>query len=341
MSNAPVPPLLPVYKRAAVSFERGEGAWLFDRDGRRFLDFGSRHRGDRRWPRPSASGGRLAEQAEKALARLQPVHDPRARSAGRPAGARSPSPTRCSSATRAPRRSRRRSRWRAASTSSAASPSASAIVTFEGAFHGRTMATISAAGQDKKLVEGFDPLLPGFDIVPFGDHDALHAAIGPETAAILIEPIQGEGGIRPARAAVPRGPAAAVRRARPPADASTRCSPAWAAPARCSPTSGRGSRPTSWRSPRGWAAASRSAPASPPRAPPRAWRAGTPRLDLRRQPARLRGRQRGARRAAGERLPRPRRPSRRTACATRSSRSPPSIPGVFAEVRGQGMLRRA
>ena len=51
------------------------------------------------------------------------------------------------------------------------------IVTFEGAFHGRTMATISAAG-GKKLVEGFDPLLPGFDIVPFGDHEALHAAIG-------------------------------------------------------------------------------------------------------------------------------------------------------------------
>ena len=69
------------------------------------------------------------------------------------------------------------------------------IITFEGAFHGRTMAGISAVGS-KKMVEGFDPLLPGFDIVPFGDREALHAAIGPETAAILIEPIQGEGGIR-------------------------------------------------------------------------------------------------------------------------------------------------
>jgi acetylornithine/N-succinyldiaminopimelate aminotransferase len=69
------------------------------------------------------------------------------------------------------------------------------IVTFEGAFHGRTMATISAAG-GKKLVEGFDPLLPGFDVLPFGDHGAVRAAIGPETAGILIEPIQGEGGIR-------------------------------------------------------------------------------------------------------------------------------------------------
>ena len=70
------------------------------------------------------------------------------------------------------------------------------IITFEGAFHGRTMAGISAAG-GKKLVEGFDPLLPGFDIVPFGDQDAVRAAIGPETAAIMVEPIQGEGGIRP------------------------------------------------------------------------------------------------------------------------------------------------
>jgi acetylornithine/N-succinyldiaminopimelate aminotransferase len=75
-------------------------------------------------------------------------------------------------------------------------PERQRIVTFEGAFHGRTMATVSAAG-GKKLVEGFDPLLPGFDIVPFGDHDALRAAVGEETAAIMVEPIQGEGGIRP------------------------------------------------------------------------------------------------------------------------------------------------
>ncbi|MGM0586564.1 MAG: acetylornithine transaminase, partial [Pseudomonadota bacterium] len=64
------------------------------------------------------------------------------------------------------------------------------------AFHGRTIATISAAGGEK-LTKGFEPLLPGFDHVEWADHDGLHAAIGPETAAILIEPIQGEGGIRP------------------------------------------------------------------------------------------------------------------------------------------------
>jgi acetylornithine/N-succinyldiaminopimelate aminotransferase len=75
-------------------------------------------------------------------------------------------------------------------------PERNRIVTFEGSFHGRTLATISAAGSEK-LTKGFGPLLPGFDHVPFGDHEALHAAVGPETAAILIEPVQGEGGIRP------------------------------------------------------------------------------------------------------------------------------------------------
>ncbi|MEM8793981.1 MAG: aminotransferase class III-fold pyridoxal phosphate-dependent enzyme, partial [Pseudomonadota bacterium] len=69
------------------------------------------------------------------------------------------------------------------------------IITFEGAFHGRTLATIAAGGKDKYL-EGFGPHMPGFDQVPFGDHDALKAAITDHTAAILIEPIQGEGGIR-------------------------------------------------------------------------------------------------------------------------------------------------
>jgi acetylornithine/N-succinyldiaminopimelate aminotransferase len=69
------------------------------------------------------------------------------------------------------------------------------IITFEGAFHGRTLATIAAGGQAKYL-EGFGPKVEGFDQVPFGDRDAVKAAIGPETAAILIEPVQGEGGVR-------------------------------------------------------------------------------------------------------------------------------------------------
>jgi len=73
-------------------------------------------------------------------------------------------------------------------------------ITFEGAFHGRTLATIAAGGQQKYL-EGFGPKVEGFDQVPFGDEAAVEKAIGPETAAILVEPVQGEGGIRPASTA--------------------------------------------------------------------------------------------------------------------------------------------
>ena len=70
------------------------------------------------------------------------------------------------------------------------------IITFEGAFHGRTLATIAAGGQAKYL-EGFGPKVEGFDQVAFDDLDAVEKLIGPETAAILLEPVQGEGGVRP------------------------------------------------------------------------------------------------------------------------------------------------
>jgi acetylornithine/N-succinyldiaminopimelate aminotransferase len=69
------------------------------------------------------------------------------------------------------------------------------IVTFEGAFHGRSMAAINAGGNEKYL-EGFGPRMPGFDQVPFGDLDAVKKVIGPQTGALLIEPLQGEGGVR-------------------------------------------------------------------------------------------------------------------------------------------------
>lgn len=76
------------------------------------------------------------------------------------------------------------------------SPERFRIITFEGAFHGRTLATLAAGGQEKYL-EGFGPKAEGFDQLEFGNHEALKAAIDSETAAILIEPIQGEGGLRP------------------------------------------------------------------------------------------------------------------------------------------------
>ncbi len=78
------------------------------------------------------------------------------------------------------------------------------LITFKNAFHGRTMATISASNQDK-MHKGFLPLLPGFNYVDFDDLDGVKAAIGPNTAGFLVEPIQGEGGIRPASDAFMQG----------------------------------------------------------------------------------------------------------------------------------------
>ena len=71
------------------------------------------------------------------------------------------------------------------------------IITMERSFHGRTLATLSATGQEK-IRKGFDPVLAGFDFVPFNDTRALNARIGPSTCAVMLEPIQGEGGVRPA-----------------------------------------------------------------------------------------------------------------------------------------------
>ena len=78
------------------------------------------------------------------------------------------------------------------------------LITFTSAFHGRTLGTISATNQDK-LRDGFAPLLPGFKVVEFDNLEAVKAAIGPHTAGFLVEPIQGEGGIRPASAEFIKG----------------------------------------------------------------------------------------------------------------------------------------
>ena len=78
------------------------------------------------------------------------------------------------------------------------------IITMEGSFHGRTLAGIAATGQEK-VQKGFEPMMPGFKHVPFNNLDAMRAAVGPQTAAILVEPIQGESGIRPATPEFLRG----------------------------------------------------------------------------------------------------------------------------------------
>src|ERR1700726_3455186 len=186
--------LLPNYARADLAFERGEGAWLWTVDGRRLLDFGSGI--------ATASLGHghphlvkgIAEQAAKVMHTSNLYRIPGAeRLAQRLVDATfADSVFFCNSGAEANEgmiKMMRRAMF------DAGKPERFRFVVFEGAFHGRTLATIAATGNAKYL-EGFGPKVEGFDQVPFGDFAAVEAAIGPGTGPILVEPIQGEGGIR-------------------------------------------------------------------------------------------------------------------------------------------------
>jgi acetylornithine/N-succinyldiaminopimelate aminotransferase len=188
-------PLYQTYQRVPLSFERGEGAWLYTADGTRYLDFmggiavnvlGHAH--------PHAVAA-LKSQGEKLWHVSNIFEIPGQRELGE----------RLTAATFADCVFFGNSGAEAVECAIKTArryhfvnghPERFRIITFEGAFHGRTLATIAAGGQPKYL-EGFGPKADGFDQVPLGDRKALKAAIGSETAAILIEPIQGEGGIRP------------------------------------------------------------------------------------------------------------------------------------------------
>ncbi|WP_426240257.1 aspartate aminotransferase family protein [Pararhizobium sp. DWP1-1-3] len=187
-------PLYDTYARAPLRFERGEGVWLIAEDGTRYLDFAAGVAVNSLGHAHPHLVSALKEQADKVwhLSNLYEV--PGQESLSR----------RLTEATFADKvfftnsgaealecaiKTARRYHF------SKGQPEKFHIITFEGAFHGRTLATIAAGGQAKYL-EGFGPKAPGFYQVPFGDMGALKAAISEETAAILIEPIQGEGGIR-------------------------------------------------------------------------------------------------------------------------------------------------
>jgi acetylornithine/N-succinyldiaminopimelate aminotransferase len=187
--------MLPVYARAPLAFERGEGAWLITADGRRYLDFGAGIAVNALGHAHPHLVEALTEQASK-LWHLSNLYQ-------NPAGERLAS--RLVEATFADVVFFTNSGAEALEASikmarkyhsANGEPDRFRILTFEGAFHGRTLATIAAGGQ-QKYIDGFGPKVEGFDQVPFDDEAALKAAIGPATGAILIEPIQGEGGIRP------------------------------------------------------------------------------------------------------------------------------------------------
>lgn len=194
MDNKALPSLLPVYRRYDLAFARGEGSYLWTVDGRRMLDFCSGIAVTGLGHAHPHLVGALTEQARKLwhVSNLFQIPELERLADRLVAHTFADTVFVCNSGAEAIEcciKMVRRYHW------AHGEPQRHRILTFEGAFHGRTLATVSAAG-GKKLVEGLDPLLPGFDIVPFGDHDAMRAAIGPETAAIMVEPIQGEGGIR-------------------------------------------------------------------------------------------------------------------------------------------------
>jgi acetylornithine/N-succinyldiaminopimelate aminotransferase len=198
-----ITPILPTYSRADVAFERGEGPWLIATTGERYLDFGSGIAVNSLGHSHPHLVKTLQEQAAKLWHTSNLYQMPEGRRLAERLIAATFADTVffCNSGAEANEAAIKMARKFHASHGH---PERFRIITFEGAFHGRTLATIAAGGQ-KKYLEGFGPKVDGFDQVPFGDHDALKAAITPETAAIMIEPIQGEGGLRPVPAQCLRG----------------------------------------------------------------------------------------------------------------------------------------
>ena len=191
-----IPPLLPTYNRAPLAFERGEGSWLVERDGRRFLDLAAGIAVNALGHANPALVAALTAQAQKLwhVSNLYTVPEQEALGARLVEETFADTVFFTNSGTEAMELAVKMARrYRTAR----GEPERMKIAAFEGSFHGRSSAAIAAAGS-AKLTEGFGPLLPGFVQLPFGDHDALRATLAdPALGAVIVEPVQGEGGIRP------------------------------------------------------------------------------------------------------------------------------------------------
>ncbi|WP_281018367.1 MULTISPECIES: aspartate aminotransferase family protein [unclassified Minwuia] len=195
--------VMPTYARTPVSFERGEGAHLYATDGRRFLDFGSGIAVSLLGHSHPALVKAVQDQAAKLwhVSNLYEVPEQKALAKKLTDNSFADTVFFCNSGAEALEGTIKTARKY---HSANGAPERYRIITFEGAFHGRTLATMAAGGQEK-ILAGFGPKTDGFDQVPFGDLAAARAAIGPETAGILVEPIQGEGGVRVAEHAFLKG----------------------------------------------------------------------------------------------------------------------------------------
>ena len=188
------PALLPTYNRTDIAFVRGEGSYLFAEDGKRYLDFGAGIAVNAFGHANPVLIGALSEQAGKLWHTSNLYRVPGQESLSRKLVDNTFADTVffTNSGTEAIELAIKMARRHHFVNGA---PERFHIVSFEGAFHGRTMAAINAGGNEKYL-EGFGPRMPGFDQVALGDLEALKNVIGPQTAALIIEPLQGEGGVR-------------------------------------------------------------------------------------------------------------------------------------------------
>ncbi|MBY6004269.1 aspartate aminotransferase family protein [Salipiger bermudensis] len=190
-----IPSVLPTYSRAPLHFVKGEGTWLVEEDGRRFLDLGSGIAVNALGHAHPALVDALTRQAQNLwhVSNLYEIPQQQALADKLVAASFADTVFFTNSGTESCELAVKMARkyWY-----EKGHPEKTDIIAFTGSFHGRSSAGIAAAGSEK-MVKGFGPLLPGFKHVAWGDHEALKAAIDDTTGAILIEPVQGEGGIRP------------------------------------------------------------------------------------------------------------------------------------------------
>jgi acetylornithine/N-succinyldiaminopimelate aminotransferase len=196
MSNSATSHLLPVFARVDLGFSSGEGCWLTATNGDRYLDFTSGVAVNALGHAHPALVAALQEQATKLwhMSNLFKSPDGEKLAARLCAESFADFVFFCNSGAEAMEGVIKLVRHYQFSKGA---PERYRIITFEGAFHGRTLATLAATASAKYL-EGFGPPMDGFDQVPHGDLEAVKKAIGPHTAGILIEPVQGEGGVRSA-----------------------------------------------------------------------------------------------------------------------------------------------
>jgi len=187
--------VLPTYSRAPLSFEKGEGSWLIEADGRRFLDLGAGIAVNVLGHANPVLTEALATQASKLwhTSNLYEIPQQQALADKLVAETFADTVFFTNSGTEACELAVKMARKH---FYEAGQPERVEIIAFTGSFHGRSSAGIAAAGSEK-MTKGFGPLLGGFKQLDWADHDAIRAAITPQTAAVLIEPVQGEGGIIP------------------------------------------------------------------------------------------------------------------------------------------------